>query len=97
MAKGSKCPACGEQKFTSHEEGGRKCSECGCIGWLNEDNRAGGGGKGKTCGSCGETKLHLINSVTGHEIRHCTGCSAVAIAPTSSFCAGGKASATKQR
>jgi ribosomal protein L37AE/L43A len=79
MAKGYRCPSCGE--LTMQRDGGvHKCSSCGCVGWWKQPGSAGKGGKGFTCKSCGTHQLHTVFEGK-FAIRHCTNgeCGAVVI------------------
>jgi hypothetical protein len=81
MAKGSSCPNCGEQTFHK-DRGAGACSKCGADGWIGAPYPPGGG-KGRTCGACGELMLRQIATrPSGDEVLHCYHCqSTVIVAP----------------
>jgi ribosomal protein L37AE/L43A len=76
MAKGNRCPACGELTF--HRTGAvYECSniECGATGWWNEPGSPGAG-RGHTCQSCGGLTCKKVASKEGVDVWHCSQCRA---------------------
>ena len=71
MAKGSRCPSCGELTMQKKKSGGvSECSSCHCVGWWKQPGSPGGG-KGATCKSCDAHQLHTIYNGK-FTIRYCT-------------------------
>jgi len=69
MAKGAKCPSCGE--MTMQKTGGvYKCSSCGSVGWWKKPGGPGGG-EGAKCKSCDAQQLHTLYDGK-FTIRFCT-------------------------
>ena len=80
MAKGATCPGCGFQTWQKDDRGARFCTykKCGARGWFGTERPTGGGGKGKTCESCKEETLVLVDNLKP-EIRFCTNCSVIVV------------------
>jgi hypothetical protein len=79
MAKGNTCPNCGKQTF-GKKKAVRICSSCKVVGWFEKPGGTGGG-KGKTCGSCDESTLHMIHQSSRFTVRGCSNlyCQAIII------------------
>lgn len=74
MAKGSRCPACGELTF--HQRVGVCiCSnkDCNAVGWIREPKWPGSG-KGATCGACGGLRVRQIHDSAKMSIHRCFEC-----------------------
>jgi hypothetical protein len=74
MARGARCPACGELKF-QEKKAVRVCSNCGVVGWVGKPGKPGGG-KGSQCNLCGEQMRRKIATLKGANVYHCYGCEA---------------------
>lgn len=75
MAKGAKCPHCGE--FTFHDNGSiSECSSCHAIGWSWKKGVSNtGSGKGNECPNCENQTLHAVAEMSsGYKIRRCGVC-----------------------
>lgn len=73
MAKGYRCPSCGELTF--HSQGAvRRCSKCKAIGWIASIEPPGAG-SGMECRLCGSRRLRKIYSNKVH-LFHCYACDA---------------------
>ena len=82
MAKGKRCPLCGELKFhLDDEKAFRECANCNFIGWRLTDPVRPGPGKGYTCVVCGEYTLHSLMDVTGVDLYRCSACLYVGVKP----------------
>ncbi len=82
MAKGAKCPHCGE--FTFHDNGSvSECSNCHAIGWSWKKGVSNtGSGKGNECPNCGNQTLHAVADTSeGNVIRRCGICDYSLIEP----------------
>ena len=80
MAKGARCPSCGEQKM--HEEGAvYVCGEPGCnsVGLWRAQLPKTGGGKGAKCQCCGQSTLHTVYKIASVRVRYCTTCDLVVL------------------
>ncbi len=75
MAKGQKCPNCGEQTFQKGERGGAlACSSCGAQGWIGDAGPAPILGKGFKCHKCGAAKQKILSETKGVAVLYCFGC-----------------------
>ena len=75
MAKGQKCPNCGNQTF-HHGEGAMKCSSCGARGWLTQPDSMGSG-RGAQCKMCDSHKVKTVAELdNGTTVRFCYECGA---------------------
>lgn len=72
MAKGSRCPSCGELKFHT-DKGIYECSACGAIGWWKTP-KSPGAGKGSECKSCGSQTTKNVAAKGNVEVWHCFTC-----------------------
>jgi hypothetical protein len=77
MAKGFKCPSCGELKFQT-KGAVRICSACGAVGWTGKPTEPGAG-RGKECELCGGNTVRTIYENGAVKITHCYNCEATGI------------------
>ncbi len=72
MAKGSRCPVCGELNF-HRSRGIYSCSNCGTVGWWDRPTNPGRG-KGSICNTCGSSTVRQIYSSKDTSVNHCFSC-----------------------
>ena len=81
MAKGNRCPACGQLTF--HNSATHKavyhCSSCEAVGWW-ESPGAPGSGKGKRCESCGGSTMRAVYTKGNLTVKFCSTCKATLLA-----------------
>ena len=74
MARGKKCPYCGEPTFLQ-KDNVATCSDCGFIGWRITDKVKNVKGKGLRCPNCGKPKLHWVYQMFNQiYVYRCTVC-----------------------
>lgn len=80
MARGNRCPSCGELTFQKRKHGAYRCSSCKAVGWLKRPNGPGEG-KGKECPRCHEPRSRQIyrSLLAGIAIRFCYSCDSVSM------------------
>ena len=71
---GRKCPQCTELMFRS-DEGFRRCSNCGFVGWSVTQQINPGSGKGQKCPHCQKQTLHNVGNFNdSSKIYRCSTC-----------------------
>ena len=84
MAKGSKCPFCGE--LTLHDSGSlSECSTCRFVGWQVGHPVYPGSGKGFRCVTCSKQTLHYLINVADADVEvfRCSTCLYAGVRPAS--------------
>ena len=85
MPFGQKCPSCFQQTLHKSEEG-RRCSNCGFMGWALQDQFSPGPGMGRRCPWCGKRTLHTVGGpLREGELLHAVRCSVCNFAGVGSF------------
>lgn len=80
MAKGNRCPSCGEDTFhkSKTHPAVYECATCDAVGWWQTPGGPGGG-SGARCKGCGGRTLHTVYSSPGRTVRFCSTCKATVL------------------
>ena len=80
MARGNRCPNCGELKFHANKDHPAvyKCSGCEVVGWWTSPGSPGAG-RGSTCQSCGGKTMRKVYKSKDFTVQHCNTCKATVL------------------
>jgi hypothetical protein len=81
MAKGNRCPSCGELTFhnSSTHKAVYHCSTCQTVGWWGNPGGPGSG-KGSKCESCGGSTMRTVYKRSNVVVRFCSTCKTTLLA-----------------